>query len=128
MSSLPSEWSTLCVGSCPPPDAQPLGRSIYRFVKDPPKPSDWQTHAELGNSPGADPCERCGYSCSMDLEAAKEARAAIPRRRTSRIARGTLPAQAAVYKQTGASRDHYTVWLRQSFHAAWVSFFQVLDA
>ena len=123
-----SEWSPLCPASCPPPSAKALDRSIFRFVKDPPKDTDWRTHAELGASIGADACLRCGYSCALELDAAREARDAIPRRRGNRIAQGNLPSGAAVYQQTGPQADHYPVRLRQTFHAAFPTYFTVLDA
>ena len=49
--------------NCPPSTVTDAKGTIYRLVKKtPPDASDFQTHAELGLAPTAEPCDRCGLS------------------------------------------------------------------
>lgn len=110
------EWPNSCPSDCPPSSAIDASEApFFRLVKtNPPRDTDWLSHAELNASPGADPCDRCGLSGALATEPLRQLQKRIPRRRTNSIAVATLPKGAGVIGQTEGEDDpdHFNLWVR----------------
>lgn len=76
------EWPDGLPDSCPPPDADPAGMTVYRFVKsDPPASADFARPIDNPNRkrpPGEDTCDLCALSVFASEADISTARAYIP--------------------------------------------------
>lgn len=104
----PTDWPA----NCPPADAVDASGVVFRLVKnDPPQPSDFETHAETGRMPKADPCLRCGLSVFRNPQDAFHCRQILPKL-GDKIVKGELAASDGKTKQTkGRQPTHSTWWV-----------------
>ncbi|MBF0437279.1 MAG: hypothetical protein HQL77_18205 [Magnetococcales bacterium] len=74
--NIPKDWPK----DCPPGKSRlPQNESVYRVVKkDPPSNKDFQSMAELGKMPTADPCLRVGVSVLKTWAGAEHHRKLFP--------------------------------------------------
>jgi len=105
-SQFPNSWPP----DCPPADAVDASGVVFRLVKnDPPNPSDFETHAESGRLPKADPCLRRGLSVFRDPQDAFHCRRILPKL-GNMIASGALQPSDGKTKLTSGRQPTHTTW------------------
>lgn len=98
--------------NCPPPDAKPGPRELYRIVREfPVIKNDFRTAHERGAFKKGCQCLRRGLSCLQTIEDARHCTIALPHLGRI-IVRGTVgPDHGSLLETKGSEPSHITWWV-----------------
>jgi hypothetical protein len=103
-----------CRGQCPPAEATPADRVVFRGIKKLPlADKDFLSHVEnKTNGHDASNCQHWGLSVWLTEEAAEHGRRLMQYMRKWHVAKGTIAASDGVFLRTGSNtqEEHYTFW------------------
>src|ERR1700677_3297072 len=104
----------LCAGQCPPAEAKPADRVVFRGIKKLPLgDKDFLSHVEnKTNGYDASDCEHWGLSVWLTEEAAEHGRRLIRHMRKWHLAKGNIAESEGVFLNTPSNNqeEHYTFW------------------